>query len=299
VNKLFLKKLYWKFFRLMQYFKIDVLPRHFYSEIPCIGNLEKDNWWRKPYDFEKLGITEIKDQILNFRKIFNGIHSFVTKEIYQSAVKDNGCYGYGQIEACILYFFVKSYLPRKIVQIGCGVSTSVLEMALKNVDKEIICIEPYPNSYLESLEVEGKITLVRAKVQEFDDIKSVISDCDFLFIDSTHALGPAGEVSRIILDYIPVLKSGSMIHFHDIYFPYDYQSQILESNLFFQHESVLLQAFLSFNSKFKLMFSSSMIFHSDLDVFKSTFFDFEPRILQDGLQIAKGHFPTSCFIQKL
>ena len=50
-----------------------------------------------------------------------------------------------------------------------------------------------------------------------------VVDRDILFIDSTHAVKPGSEVNRLILDILPRLKSGVCVHFHDIYFSYDYQ----------------------------------------------------------------------------
>ena len=40
------------------------------------------------------------------------------------------------------------------------------------------------------------------------------------------------------------LAAGAWVHFHDIYFPYDYQRGILDDELFFSNESVLLHALL-------------------------------------------------------
>jgi hypothetical protein len=49
------------------------------------------------------------------------------------AVKMNGSdQGYGEVEADLLYCFVRSQRPRQIVQIGCGVSTVVCLLAAKD-----------------------------------------------------------------------------------------------------------------------------------------------------------------------
>src|SRR5215472_187954 len=81
------------------------------------------------------------------------------------------------------------------------------------------------------------------------------------FVDSTHSLGPGGEVSRIILEMLPRLKPGASVHFHDITFPYDYARDVLET-LFFGHESVLLHAFLAFNSRFRVLAALSLLHYA-------------------------------------
>jgi len=60
---------------------------------------------------------------------------------------------------------------------------------------------------------------------------------DLFFVDSTHTLGPAGEATRIILEFLPRLRKDVLIHFHDIVFPYDYTPDILDGAMFFPHES--------------------------------------------------------------
>lgn len=293
------KNLAYQIFASMQKFGIDVLPRHFYSEIPCINDLKKTKWWRKPYDFTKLKITTIEEQITNLHGIFKNLNKIESEKIHLSAIKNNKFAGYGQIESGLLYYFAKKTKPKKIVQIGCGVSTAVLINAIGHIDCEIVCIEPFPNQFLLDLSNNKKIKLLTNKVQELDNLNVILNDCDLFFVDSTHALGPSGEVSRIILEYLPLLKSGAIIHFHDIYFPFDYQSEILTSNLFFQHESVLLQSFLAFNIEFKLIFSASMIFHFNNNVFHTIFSDFNPRLMVDGLKQQDGQFPSCCYIQKM
>ncbi len=300
MNKRLLKKILWKIFKFGQAFGIDILPRHFYSEIPNIRELEKTNWWMKKYNFDTLDIKAQEEQIANFNSIFNNKSELVVaNDIYKAAVEVNGTEGYGQIESGILHHFINKFKPKKIVQVGCGVTTSVILNAMKGYCPEIICIEPFPNNYLINLNESGKIKLIKDKIQNTENIKTLLEKCDLFFVDSTHTLGPAGEVSRIILEYLPMLSKGTFVHFHDIYFPFDYQSGILSENIFFQHESVLLQAFLSFNCKFDLFFSASMIFHENVEIFNKRFSDFNAREMKFGIGINNGHFPSCCFIQKI
>lgn len=65
---------------------------------------------------------------------------------------------------------------------------------------------------------------------------------------------------------LPELAPGVLIHFHDIFTPLDYPEKFVRTNLCFWSEQYLLEAFLSFNPAFKVIWSSSAMqqFHSDV-----------------------------------
>jgi hypothetical protein len=92
-------------------------------------------------------------------------------------------------------------------------------MAAQDVgyEPEVICVEPYPTDFLVAEAAKGTITLKKQKAQLLDlaVIEALKADVLF-FVDSTHTLDPAGEVSRIILEMLPRLKPGAFVHFHDI-----------------------------------------------------------------------------------
>src|SRR5207249_4543131 len=109
-------------------------------------------------------------------------------------------------------------------------------------DPNLVCIDPYPTQYLKSAATEGRISLIAKKAQEVD--LSTFTDLqhgDLLFVDSTHTVKPGSEVNHIILEVLPRLRTGCYVHFHDIYFPYDYQTSLLNT-VFFSGESALLHA---------------------------------------------------------
>jgi|TARA_B110001454_G_C12575939_1_gene373965 hypothetical protein len=69
--------------------------------------------------------------------------------------------GYGEVEADFLYCFICRHKPNKIIQIGYGVSTAVIQMAAEKVgyESEIMCIDPNLTLFLIELESKGQITL--------------------------------------------------------------------------------------------------------------------------------------------
>ena len=93
---------------------------------------------------------------------------------------------------------------------------------------QITCIEPYPTAFLQRESESGRITLVARKIEDVGiDAISRIEEGDLFFVDSSHTLAPAGEVNLIILEMLPRLPAGVYVHFHDIYFPYDYGTDTL------------------------------------------------------------------------
>jgi hypothetical protein len=122
---------------------------------------------------------------------------------------------------------------------------------------------------------------------------------DLLFIDSTHAVRPGGEVNRIVLEVLPRMASGSFVHFHDICFPYDYEPSLL-TTLFFASESTLLHAFLTGNQRYSIAVSLSMLHHACPQQMQSVLPNYRPATLNYGLSTpGGGHFPSATFLSVL
>jgi hypothetical protein len=145
----------------------------------------------------------------------------------------------------------------------------------------------------------GDIQLVQKKLQDvYRQCADWISKDDLLFIDSSHTLGPAGEVSRIILDILPNLPPGSFVHFHDIWFPYDYDPGVLDGTLFFWHETALLCAFLCMNQQFRIEASLSMLHHQAKEELRRCLPTYVAAQFVDGINCGKeGNYPSSIYLR--
>jgi hypothetical protein len=288
-------------FETAQRFGFDVLPRHFYSEIPDIRQLRQDVTWRAPFSME--GISCGLDQQLDFvRQTVSSYRGYLAGlQIHKTAVRMNGSdEGYGEIEADFLYCFVRHHRPKTIIQVGCGVSTAVCLLAARDEQftPRIMCIDPYPTEFLQDSHKSGAIELVREKVQNVDSSYfGQLAGNDMFFVDSTHTLGPCGEVTRIVSGILPKLAAGTFVHFHDIWFPYDYCPHVLSSDLFFLHETPLLYAFLCMNERYSIAASLSQLFHGRLTELKQCFPGMAPAEFSDGLMIRPGHHPSSIYLR--
>jgi hypothetical protein len=221
-------------------------------------------------------------------------------DIYDYCRNENGEPGFGPVEADFLYCFICTKRPHRIIQVGAGLSTAVMLLAAQESDykPEIICIDPYPNRFLKKSHRANRVRLISQKVQLVElEMLTELGGNGFLFIDSTHAVKPGSDVNHLILEVLPRLKIGSWVHFHDIYFPFDYSRDILSDGLFFPNESVLLHTFLIDNQKFTLRASLGMLHYADPSKLQNFLPNYKPSKNSHGLRISEGHFPSSAYLQ--
>jgi predicted O-methyltransferase YrrM len=291
-----------KLFEAGQRLGFDLLPRHFYSEIPDIRELRNSQDWRKPYTMVGVNGAAIAGQMEFVRQCCPPelVERQKRGDIHERACRENGAVGYGPIEADFLHSFVVTHRPRRVVQVGCGVTTAIILAAAAEAgyEVEVTCVDPYPTEYLRRAGKAGRIKLIaeRAELQPFERYTDLGAG-DLLFIDSTHTLRPGNEVSRVILEVLPRLKPGVHVHFHDIIFPYDYGRGVLTHDLFFGHESVLLHAFLTNNAKYSILAALSMLHYADPEGLKTFLPNYRPARNEQGLEIGEGHFPSAIYLQ--
>ena len=289
-------------FEVGQRFKVDILPRHFYSEIPSIRQLRSTQNWRKPLSMNHIAGADLQSQQNFVSSCTQGLESKLTStSLHRRACDMNGLHeGFGPIEADFLYCFIRSQKPPRIIQVGCGVSTAICVLAAADAgyQLEIICIEPYPTSFLIQQAAAGALRLVAEKFEEtMLPIAEMLEGGGLFFVDSTHTLGPAGEVTQLICETLPNLPVGTWVHFHDIRFPYDYPPDILTSELFFGHESALLYAFLVQNKRYSIAASLSMLHHECPDMLGKYLPNYKPAQFDQGLRISAGDYPSSIFLR--
>lgn len=115
------------------------------------------------------------------------------------------------------YNIVCYFKPKKIIEVGCGNSTLILQHALEKnrtdsgINFEHICIEPFHNDYLAEIDVQ----FLKMRVEEVDpDYFKLLKANDILFIDSSHVIRPQGDVLVEYLQILPELNSGVIVHIH-------------------------------------------------------------------------------------
>ena len=240
--------------------KIGVFPiiDHFYEPFFNHKTLTED--FSKIRNLPSINFREQEQlDLLKSFKFQKDFQSFLDSEADLKTLRSfsitNGSYGAGDAE--ILFNFLRLKKPSKIIEIGSGNSTKVIEAALKLNIKEgsnpkFTCIEPY-KPWLKSTE---HIKILRSKLEQTSlDWTKELSDGDFLFIDSSHMIRPQGDVLYEYLEVIPMLNSGVFVHVHDIFSPRDYPETWLKTDVKFWNEQYLLETLLSNSNRYKVVAS--------------------------------------------
>lgn len=134
---------------------------------------------------------------------------------------------FAPLDAAVAYALVRTWQPRRIVEIGSGHSTRFLARAVADggLATQITAIDPAPRAALDGL----PIRVIRATVQDWIASRSdgpepftALLPGDVLFVDSSHVLMPGTDVDLILNRVWPALPAGTIVHFHDIFLPDDY-----------------------------------------------------------------------------
>jgi len=176
----------------------------------------------------------------------------------------NSSFGFG--DADYLYNMVRFLKPKRVIEIGCGNSTLMMQHAIaankiknSSYSCDHICIEPYPSEWLGKLPVH----LIRDFVEKTDlGVFKTLSENDILFIDSSHIIRPQGDVLFEYLELLPMLLPGVVVHVHDIFTPKDYLSEWFHVGKVFWNEQYLLEAFLTCNTTFKIIGALNFLMHN-------------------------------------
>ena len=279
----------------------DLLPRNFYSNLPDISHLMQTEYWRRPIRMPGVAGADLGNQLEFLRRCCPARvqQRMLASSIHKPACQENGEYkGYGEVESDFLFAFIMTMRPPRIVQVGAGVSTAVILMAAEELGyrPEIVCIDPFPTAYLGRLARMNQIELVQEPAETVDMRYLAVRPGDLLFIDSTHTVKPGGEVNRLILEVLPDLPPRCYVHFHDIYFPYDYPPSLF-NQFSFGNESTLLHAFLIHNRKYRISLSLSMLHHQAPEALGHYLPNYRRAPMKDGLRLesapTEGHFPDA------
>jgi hypothetical protein len=291
--------------------KISVLPNHYYSPVPDINTLSANRgMWAHESSLSGLR-WELEEQSRKLAEICEPfVPEYLGNRVYLEGIATDWGPGFGYIEAQALHAFIRYFKPRKIIEVGAGVTTHCMLAALQmNAKKDsrpgtICSIEPYPSTALQ----RAPVKLITAPVQAVDvSVFLELGKDDLLFIDSSHTVKTGSDVNFLILEVLPRLNPGVLVHFHDIYLPYDYSPEILCS-LFDWQETSLLHALLVGNHRIEVLFCLSYLHHKNQELLRQVFPEYRPLQLPDGLALDRakskldsaeqlGHFPASIFLR--
>lgn len=246
---------------------------HYYSPIPDRKEVEEKV---ENFDFNPSNVAGIN---LNTETQLNLLESFIDYYKEQPFTRfkswnnryyfENDYYLY--TDALFLYSMIRHLKPSKIIEIGSGFSSAVtLDTNEQFFNNNIKCtfIEPYPDR-LQSILKENdykNTEIMPCKLQDVDlSVFKELKENDILFIDSTHVSKTFSDVNKILFDILPNLNKGVYIHFHDIFYPFEYiKNWLLENRAW--NESYLLRAFLQYNNSFEIQLFSDYLAKAHKDI---------------------------------
>ena len=146
------------------------------------------------------------------------------------------------------------------VFVGSGHSSAVtLDIVRGRLGDAARClfIDPYPDR-LESLLLPGDrevIEILPAPVQAVGlEVYDRLGAGDILFIDSTHVVKTGSDVVHHLARVLPRLRPGVLVHFHDIFHPFEYPEQWAIAENRSWNEIYCLHAFLQGNADYEIVF---------------------------------------------
>ena len=242
---------------------------HYYDPKFQYSNNEKKNYLGR--NLKSLELRE--ENQLNFLKKFEFENELIDLNLNYGSKEFNFCFNNGSFEkgdAEIYYQMIRHFKPKKIIEVGSGHSTLIALEAIKKNKKEnretiIKCIEPYENKWLENLDFE----MIRKPLENTQlNWNEELDKNDIFFLDSSHIIRPDGDVLKFYLEILPKLKSGVIIHIHDIFSPKNYLPNWTFDKVRLWNEQYLLEGILANSSKYEILLSLNHLKHNYFEILK-------------------------------
>lgn len=297
-----LLKMWWqideRLFPITQRFGFHITKTHFYSPIPNTNELD-DSLWKKRFDF--LGVNTNDSDQLNllttfaskYRREYDTIPTFGdSSRVFNGYSLSNRMFG--SVDGEILYCMIRHLKPRRVIEIGSGISTLLISSVLKinfsenNIMSTHTAFDPYAAITKGRINVFSDIEKTKAQDVSIDRFQE-LKENDLLFIDSSHILKIGSDVQYLYNEVLPRLNKGVVIHSHDIYLPEEYPKDSVKKDHCFSTEQYLLQAFLTFNDRFKVLWGSNYMRLQHPNILSDNFRSFDPNTTR----------PESFWIQRI
>ena len=172
--------------------------------------------------------------------------------------------------------------PQRVVEIGSGFTTLLAAQALARNAAEgaaatLTAIEPYPPAFLrEALPVPVELVAEPVQNVPLERFTSLHAG-DILFIDSSHVCKIGSDVQYEILEILPRLAPGVLVHLHDIFLPVEYPREWVMEWHRFWNEQYLLQAFLCGNRNFEVLWAGTWMHLRHPEKLAAAFPSYDPK----------------------
>ncbi len=249
-------------------------PGHYYSPVVSTEEIKENE--NKIFSIQNdklpgIRLNEEKQMLLlnEFLTLYPSVPFSPEKSKYRYYF-NNDAYAYS--DGIMLNLMMRHFKPKRIIEIGSGYSSVNMldtnELFFEN-SIHLTFIEPYPERFLSLCNTgdEKLYSLISKNLQDVDSsIFGRLDEGNFLFVDSTHVSKTGSDVNTILFEIMPFLKKGVFIHFHDIFYPFEYPKEwVLGWSGFGWNEIYLLHAFLLHNDDYEIILFNTFLehFHED------------------------------------
>ena len=161
-------------------------------------------------------------------------------------------------DALILHAMIREFRPARLLEIGSGWSSAcAVDTIVRYLPGacDITMADPYPDLAQDLVGAyDGPHRFLRVRLQDLDiGLFRVLEPGDILFVDSTHVLAAHSDVHRMLFEIMPVLKPGVFVHFHDIFWPFDYPDSWVRDENRSWNEVYALRAYLTDNARWQIL----------------------------------------------
>ncbi len=256
-----------------------LLRQHYYLPIPDETDLN-DPMLKRSSDLVGIDMNEaralewLQQTFAKYQHEFREAFPIDRQEGREGFYLVNG--GFMAGDAHVYYAMIREGRPQRIIEVGGGNSSLLAAAAcLRNLAEygtkpHLTVVEPYPGDVLKR-GVAGLDVLLEERIQTVDMDRFVsLQAGDILFIDSSHVLRPGGDVQREYCEILPRLAPGVLVHIHDISLPKPYFELYFQNHLYW-NEQYLLQAFLTYNARYEVVWPGTYMFMKHADAMLQAF----------------------------
>lgn len=235
-------------------------PGHFYSPIPSRAELLKDRlriFCTNCSAVPELDLRETAQLKLlsRLQKHSSSLHLPQKPDPAKRFYLENDYFF--SPDALVLASMLLEFEPRRYVEIGSGFS-SVLALDIREefFGEKLTCafIEPDTERLRNLLRPNDRerVVIHESRVQAVpDSVFLEFEQNDILFVDGSHISKVGSDLHDVMFRVLPLLPAGVLIHFHDIYWPFEYLERDVMRGVSW-NEAYLLRAYLANNVRYQI-----------------------------------------------
>lgn len=165
---------------------------------------------------------------------------------------------YRHADGLFLHSMMRHFRPKRIIEVGSGFSSALMldtDDRFLNRSIQFTFVEPNTQRLRQLLRPgdSDRTKILEKEVQQVPlELFTSLAAGDMLFVDSSHVAKVGSDLNHLLFRVLPVLHVGVIVHFHDIFYPFEYPKDWIIGGIAW-NEAYLLRAFLQFNDTFGIL----------------------------------------------